>query len=154
MISTYNPHSTFTQPSSNRLESFHNKELNFLSSASSISKLPGDKFLMHETFFLLETWGRPSSFDYEPDVSDVSVVLSTGESLELILRLTPAHRIRLSFPYTSKHIHLSGFYRRSWYFHAPKTQIHASTPFIYGVLEDILMVLRQKSCKRKCSLSI
>ena len=34
-----------------------------------------------------------------------------------------------------------GRYRRSWHFHAAKTQIHASTPFVYGLLEDILMVL-------------
>ena len=45
----------------------------------------------------------------------------------------------------ARHVNLSTLYvqkyRRSWYIHAPKTQIHASMPFVYGVLEDKLMVL-------------
>ena len=45
-------------------------------------------------------------------------------------------------------------YRRSWHFHAAETQIHARTSFIYGVLEDKLMILGQKSLLTICSLSI
>ena len=44
-------------------------------------------------------------------------------------------------PTIPKPSRLPGIYRRSWYFHTKKTQIHAGTPLLYGVLEAKLKVI-------------